>query len=68
MSTRYDAGDGGESEAVRGEVPVLALSKSLRDHGKVEQPLDTILVACFPNALLNRHIVSGEMVWVKDRQ
>ena len=64
-----DAGDGGKVEAVREEGSVLVLvSCSVRDHDKEEQPLETILVACLANTLLNRHVMSCEMVWAKERQ
>ena len=69
-----NAGDRDKSEAVREEGPVrskqedLALSCSVRDHDKEEQPLETILVACLANTLLNRHVMSCEMVWAKERQ
>ena len=65
-----NAGDRDKSEAVREEGPVLllALSCSVGDHDKEEQPLETILVACLANTLLNRHVMSCEMVWAKERQ
>ena len=57
------------SHAAReGKVLLLALSCSVGDHDKEEQPLETILVACLANTLLNRHVMSCEMVWAKERQ
>ena len=67
-----DAEGGGYPEAGKGDaghcLRVIVGFHSSGDHDEVEEPLDGILVTRFAQTLVDRQIVTGDMVWGKESQ
>ena len=68
---RDDAGNGRKFEVIEGDFRGSLWSvgsHSRGDKNKIKYPLDAELVRRLPDAFLNAHVVSTDMVCAKERQ